>query len=85
MNFLLEKCSLFPLNNEILSQCWPFSCGDADLDDFFRNDVEKFDRQLLGKSFCYRLDENPSIKYVHSHLQIPVLTVEICQTVAEKN
>jgi GNAT superfamily N-acetyltransferase len=61
MNFLLEKCSLFPLNNKILSQCRPFSCGDADLDDFFCNDVEKFDRQLLGKSFCYRLDENPSV------------------------
>jgi GNAT superfamily N-acetyltransferase len=33
----------------------------VDLDDFFCNDVEKFDRQLLGKSFCYRLDENLSI------------------------
>jgi GNAT superfamily N-acetyltransferase len=61
MNFLLEKCSLFPLNNKILSQCQPFSCGDADLNDFFHNDVESFNVQLLGKSFCYRLDENPAI------------------------
>ncbi|MDR1980546.1 MAG: GNAT family N-acetyltransferase [Tannerellaceae bacterium] len=61
MGFLLEKCTLFPLNNEILSQCQSFSCGDSDLDDFFLNDVENFDIQLLGKSFCYRLDENPSV------------------------
>ncbi|MDR1880375.1 MAG: GNAT family N-acetyltransferase [Tannerellaceae bacterium] len=61
MGFLLEKCTLFPLNNEILSQCQSFSCGDSDLDDFFLNNVENFDFQLLGKSFCYRLDHNPSV------------------------
>jgi GNAT superfamily N-acetyltransferase len=61
MGFLSEKCTLFPLNEELLSQCRSFSCGDVDLDDFFLNDVVKFDRQLLGKSFCYRLDEEPSI------------------------
>jgi GNAT superfamily N-acetyltransferase len=60
MGFLSEKCTLFPLNEEVLSQCRPFSCGDADLDDFFLNDVVKFDRQLLGKSFCYCIDESPT-------------------------
>jgi hypothetical protein len=34
MGFPFEKCTLFPLNNEILSQCRSFSCGDMDLDDF---------------------------------------------------
>jgi hypothetical protein len=33
-----------------MSQCQSFSCGDSDLDDFFLNDVENFDIQLLGKS-----------------------------------
>jgi GNAT superfamily N-acetyltransferase len=61
MSFLLEKCTLYPLDKRTLSQCQPFSCGDGDLNDFFCNDVENFNVQLLGKSFCYRLDENPSI------------------------
>jgi GNAT superfamily N-acetyltransferase len=51
---------MFPLNNQTLSQCQPFSCGDKDLDDFFLNDTDNYYQQLLGKSYCYRLDEDPS-------------------------
>ncbi|MDR3093759.1 MAG: GNAT family N-acetyltransferase [Bacteroidales bacterium] len=58
---LLERCTIFPLNNETISQCQPFSCGDKDLDDFFHNDTDNYYQQLLGKSYCYRLDEDPSI------------------------
>ncbi|GHS97664.1 N-acetyltransferase [Bacteroidia bacterium] len=57
----LDSCTIFPLDQETLSQCQPFSCGDTDLDDFFLNDADNYNRQLLGKSFCYRLDENPSV------------------------
>jgi GNAT superfamily N-acetyltransferase len=53
-----EFCSLSPLNKEILSQCRPFSCGDLDLDDFFYSNADNYDRQLLGKSFCYRLKDD---------------------------
>ena len=35
-----------------------FSCGDKDLDDFFHNDAVKYERQLLGKSYCFRLDSD---------------------------
>ncbi|GHS97674.1 N-acetyltransferase [Bacteroidia bacterium] len=31
------------------------------MDEFFLNDADNYNRQLLGKSFCYRLDEDPSI------------------------
>jgi GNAT superfamily N-acetyltransferase len=58
---ILEVCSVYPLNNETLAQCRPFSCGDKDLDDFFFNDAENYERQLLGKSYCYRLDKDTSI------------------------
>lgn len=37
-----------------------FSCGDKDLDDFFTNDCFGYSRQLLGKSYCYKLDVDPS-------------------------
>jgi GNAT superfamily N-acetyltransferase len=51
----LESCVLSPLSKEVLEQSRPFSCGDADLDDFFLNDASNYHRQLLGKSYCYRL------------------------------
>ena len=35
MNFLIDKCSVFPLTEQLKNQCRRFSCGDKDLDDFF--------------------------------------------------
>ncbi|GHT79126.1 N-acetyltransferase [Bacteroidia bacterium] len=43
----------------LLSKNPVFSCGDEDLDDFFLNNSENYNRQLLGKSFCYCLKEKP--------------------------
>jgi len=61
MGFLVDYCSVFPHTGEMLKQSHPFSCGDKDLDDFFLNDAVKYERQLLGKSYCFRLDKENSI------------------------
>ncbi|GHT23137.1 hypothetical protein FACS189430_05950 [Bacteroidia bacterium] len=61
MGFLQDFCSVFPLDKAVLEQCQPFSCGDKDLDDFFLNDADNYNRQLLGKSFCYRLNDDTSV------------------------
>lgn len=61
MGFLLEKCSLKKLDHELLSSCKPFTCGDDDLDDFFQHDALKYETELLGKTYCFVLDENPTI------------------------
>lgn len=45
----------------MLNQSRPFSCGDKDLDDFFLHDAIKYERQLLGKSYCFRLDNDSSV------------------------
>ena len=58
--FLRDYCTIVPINNNILAQCTPFCCGDKDLDDFFNNDADNFNKQLLGNSYCFRLNENPS-------------------------
>jgi GNAT superfamily N-acetyltransferase len=60
MGFLRDKCLIFPLNNETLTHCHPFSCGDNDLDDFFSCDADNYERQLLGKSYCFRLEDDMS-------------------------
>jgi GNAT superfamily N-acetyltransferase len=61
MKYLETTCFLSVLNNETISQCQPFNCGDKDLDDFFLNDTDNYGRQMLGKSYCYRLNEDHSI------------------------
>lgn len=55
MSFLSENCSLYELNNP--AQLEGFYCGDKDLDDFFSNDCFNYAKQLLGKSYIYKLDQ----------------------------
>ena len=61
MGFLIEKCLIFPHNEQMMKQCRPFSCGDKDLDDFFHHDAAKYEWQLLGKTYCFRLSSDNSI------------------------
>jgi GNAT superfamily N-acetyltransferase len=61
MGFLEENCKIFPMTDEFVNQCQPFSCGDSDLDDFFANNTGNYERQMLGKSYCCCLIENPSV------------------------
>ena len=56
MSYLEEKCSLFPLTTP--QEIDGFSCGDSDLDEFFTRDCFAYARELLGKTYCYKLDED---------------------------
>jgi len=57
MGFLLDNCIVSPHSGEMLN----FSCGDKDLDDFFHHDAIKYEQQLLGKSYCFRLKSDISV------------------------
>ena len=57
MGFLIDNSDIFPHTNEIFK----FSCGDKDLDEFFHFESLKFERQLLGKSYCFRLKTDRSV------------------------
>ena len=59
MGFLLEKCRLVKVDGKILASCYPFTCGDTDLDDFFLNDAMRYKEELLGKTYCFVLDDDP--------------------------
>jgi ribosomal protein S18 acetylase RimI-like enzyme len=61
MNFLEKNCTFSLLDNEVISRCVPFSCGDGDLDDFFSLATDNYRNQLLGNSYCYLLTENPKV------------------------
>lgn len=65
MGFLEEKCTFRKFNEDILNNCSPFTCGDddssKDLNEFFMKDALNYSKQLLGKSYCFTLDEDPSV------------------------
>ena len=61
MGFLLDKCSVFPHTEQIMTQSRPFSCGEGSMDKFFLHDAERYEQQLLGKSYCFRLNSDFSV------------------------
>lgn len=60
MGFLENKYSFFSMTEEVVKHCHPFTCGDSDLDEFFQHDALLYNDQLLGKTYCFRLNENPA-------------------------
>jgi Acetyltransferases len=61
MSFLVNNCALYALDQETIKSCDPFSCGHDDLDDFFNNDTHNYSLQLLGKSYCFRLNKDTNV------------------------
>ena len=61
MSFLLDKCTLKIYNSEVINSCLPFDCDNTDLNDFFCNDALNYSSELLGKTYCFTLDETPEI------------------------
>lgn len=61
MGFLREHCSFHLLTREIILSCQPFSCGNSDLDEFFMKDSPLNSEKLLGKTYCYLLNEDPTV------------------------
>lgn len=45
--------TLYKLNELILTNCFPFDCGVDDLNDFFANDALTYERDLMGKTYCW--------------------------------
>jgi hypothetical protein len=59
MGFLQNACTFSVLSQDLLESCNPFDCGHNDLNEFFTYDSQNYSNQLLGKSYCFLLDENP--------------------------
>ncbi|OQX79573.1 MAG: GNAT family N-acetyltransferase [Bacteroidetes bacterium 4484_276] len=58
--FLLDKCIFRPLSKDLGNSLKTFDCGNQDLNDFFANDCFNYANQLIGKTYCFTLDDNPS-------------------------
>lgn len=58
--------TLFKLNELILQNCVPFNCGVEDLNDFFANDAITYEKDLMGKTYCW-LDNSDDRKIQQLH------------------
>lgn len=58
MAILEEHCVLDVLSDKIPSECYPFTCGDEDMDEFFRKDALSYTKYRMGKSYCFRMKDN---------------------------
>jgi len=61
LSFLAAKCTFSVLDEAVLKSSSIFDCGHPDLNDFFSNDCIAYSKELLGKSYCFRLGNDPSI------------------------
>lgn len=59
MGFLDDCCLLQELTDEKIAASKPFYCGNDDLDEFFHEDVTRFTHHLMGKSYCFVLEDDP--------------------------
>lgn len=58
-----NDCTLYKLNELILNNCVPFDCGVDDLNDFFAKDAITYEKDLMGKTYCW-LDNSNDRKIV---------------------
>lgn len=61
MGFLDDNCILTTYSNEIIENSEPFDCGSDDLNEFFQEDCIPFSNELLGKTYCFHLNEDSSV------------------------
>lgn len=61
MAFLEDNCTFSILNSEILESCSQFICDHEDIDDFFLTKTDDYAKELIGKSYCFRLDKDLSV------------------------
>lgn len=59
-DFILQnESTLMQYTREVQLKCATFSCGDKDLDDFFRNDAFLYEEEMLGKTYCWVTNSKP--------------------------
>ncbi len=62
MGHLSDKAIFAPLTQELIDSAESFSCGNDDLDNFFRYDSKAYSDVLFGKSYCfYSSDDSTDI------------------------
>lgn len=56
-------CTMLKVTEKLLASCCAFDCGASDLNEFFKFDVMAYDKDLMGKTYCW-LDNNDNTQIV---------------------
>lgn len=59
MGFFDERCDFRQLTEELIADAHTFDCGNADLNDFFQTECIAYSNDLMGKTYCFTLTEDP--------------------------
>lgn len=57
---MIDDCEIIRITQRILDHTKTFSCGDKDLDDFFANDSIAYDKDLMGRTYCWVHPSEPT-------------------------
>lgn len=55
---IYDDCQFAKVNRGLLNNCKSFTCGDTDLDDFLYSDSLAYDRDMMGKTYCWVLNDD---------------------------
>lgn len=61
MSFLSDNCFFSIYTEDTIKSCNQFSCGNDDMDDFFHNDALDYATFMMGRSYCFRLKDDPKM------------------------
>lgn len=61
---IFHQSTFANLTRDLLEKAEPFSCGNADLDDFFFQDSFDYASSLFGKSYCFYIEQDSSIEII---------------------
>ena len=55
---LLDECEMVRVDADLLTHCKAFTCGAEDLDEFLYQDSLAYEKDLMGKTYCWLLKED---------------------------
>lgn len=55
---IYDDCRFAKVTHGLISNCKPFTCGDSDLDDFLYSDALAYEKDLMGKTYCWVLNDD---------------------------
>ena len=54
ISYLQENFIFRVMTEEVVKKCKDYTCKkDADIEEFFKSEYKVYNRQLLGKSYCF--------------------------------
>lgn len=53
-----DRCSMVRVRQDVIDHCASFTCGADDLDEFLYKDSLEYERGLMGKTYCWLLNDD---------------------------